>query len=196
MVYNRYTYSRFINRMYNKYNGKIRVGEYIMERLLYKRIDTIFGYKKDLIYNDIKPFTKCIENNDDFNIVYNDYNETVSKNALMQSRLNNSIGVVVSSLNFGMPDINSILYDGYTSSNPLLLLTFYDFKNEFKNPIINIDYKYLKLNYTANSAKKIPYILEDLMWTAETSEPGHVYLNIYNDIVSDMINFNEIESYP
>ena len=91
----------FINHIGNKYK-QLTLGEYMIERLMFKNINTTFGYNNMISgYNKCKAysyFCNTVDKYNDFNVVFDDsnYDIIVCQNAFMYSKLTNNIGVIFS----------------------------------------------------------------------------------------------------
>ena len=180
---------RFVQSIGKKYNNKITIGEYIVERFNYKNINVAFRYKHD----DYTPFLKVASRNDKFNIIFNNHVESVGYCALSYAQLTNNIGIILKSPHVDFANISKSVKDAYYNNIPLLLLSFYypEFELKFEKSV-HFERKFIKESYTVTKPDKFPNILEYMMMIAEIPQKGSVHLNIDNNILDNMVNLDDI----
>lgn len=185
----------FITSMIKKYtkyhDNRITVGQYIIERLMYKNINVSFGYNK---LREYSPFFNIVNQNYNFNIVFNDYEETSGKCALTYSQYTNNIGIILSTSRYGFGNLIGPLQQASNKSHSLLLLSFYNKGDELKiSPFPVKDKSFIKESLTIKQASYIPTLLEYILIMTETPPKGPAHLNISNHILQNIINLKDIE---
>ena len=181
--------SRFVRSIGKKYNNKITVGEYIVERLISKDINVGFRYKDD----EYTPFLKVVNKNRNFNVVFNDHKESAGYCALSYAKYTNNMGLIISSSTYGFTDVIKSLQDAHYNRIPLMLMSFYYPESESKlGQNFRHERRYIKENYTVNKADKFPNLLEYIMTIAELPQKGSVHLNICNNILDNIVNLEDI----
>ena len=175
----------FIKFINNKYKN-ITSGQYLIERLIYKKINTCYGYNKYKI--NYSSLVNTVDKFDNFDIVFNNHDKITSQCALTYSILNKNIGVLFSVADYGFPDIENTLNNAYIKGCPLMLITLYDNKNEYKiqSSIAN-NKKYIKESHSIKTADKFPNLLEYVMMQTELYKKGPVHLSIHKDILLETV---------
>lgn len=180
---------RFARYIGKKYNNKITVGEYIVERFIDKKINVGFSYKQ----NNYTHFFQIANKYPNFDIVFNSHEPSTGYCALSYAKHTNNLGLILSTSTYGFTNICKALNDAQNNNIPLLLMSFYDQESESKlTKSMRPERKYFKEYHTANTADKLPEILEYSMMIAEIYKKGSVHLNICNSILKRPVYLDEI----
>lgn len=181
--------NNFVGNIRMKYNNKITVGEYMIERFIHKKINVGFGYAQ----NYHTPFLKTSNNYSNFDIVLNNHEESTGYCALTYAKHTNNIGVMLSTNKYGFINICKPLEDAHYNQIPLLLMSFYYQEAESKlGKYMHTERKYLKDYYTINECKKFPNLFEYMLMISELPRKGPVHLNICNNILKEHIDLDDI----
>ena len=182
---------RFVESLGTKYKN-ITVGEYIIERLVHKRVNLGFSYRQN--YNI--PFFNVADKFSNFNVVFNQQPDSIGPCALSYAKHTNNIGLILSTAPQGFPKIHKSLIEAQYTGIPLMLMNFYDLEFELKfsdNLQENNDNWFLKEYLTIKEADKLPNLLEYVMMRAASfGRKGPVYLNINNEILNKPVDFDKI----
>ena len=181
--------SRFVRSISNKYNNKITVGEYIVERFIDKKINIGFSSKN----NYYMPFSSISNKYSNFDIVFSHHEESTGHCALSYAKHTNNIGLIISTSTCGFTNICKTLKDARYNNISLLLMSFYDPESESKLPkLMKPERRYLKESYTVNKSEEFAKSLEYMMMMSELPQKGPVHLNICNNILKKKVNMDDI----
>ena len=181
--------NNFVTSLNKKYNNKITAGEYIVERLIKKNINIGFRYELD----KYTPFLKATNNNNEFEVVFNDYEKLVGYNALSYAKNTDNIGLMLSSSTYGFSNYCEILDRAQYECVPLLLMSFHNPESVLKiSDHLRTERRFLKNYHYINNAIFLPNLLEYILTIAELPKKGPVQLNICNDILDNIIDFNTV----
>lgn len=179
----------FVTNIAQKYNRKVLVGEYIIERFISKKVDLGFRSNQERY----TPFFACAKKFSNFNINVNNCDKTTGQAALRYSRENDNIGLLLSTATFGFSNILESLDNAEYYQAPVFLMSFYDPETQIKiSDHLRSERRYLKVHHTINDSQKLPNILEYLIFMSELPKKGPVHLNICNSIIEKEIDFDSI----
>ena len=181
--------SRFVRHIGKKYNNKITVGEYIIERFIDKKI--FIGYSiKQYMYTSLFTTVNKFKN---FDVVFYNNDDLSGYSALSYAKHTNNIGLILSTSTYGFGNICKALNEAHIHKVPLLLMSFYDKENESKlTKSLKSERQYLKESYTVNNPEKCANVLEYMMMLSEMQQKGPVHLNICNNILKKEIKLNKL----
>lgn len=181
--------NNFVRHIGKKYNNKITVGEYIIERFIDKQINIGFGYKQD----NYTPFFSIANNFSNFDVVFNHHQESTGYCALSYAKYTNNIGLIVSTSTCGFTNICKALRDAYYNNNPLLFMSFYDKESKSKlTESIKLERQYLKESYNITKSRECANALEYMIMLSELPQQGPVHLNICNSILKKKVVLDEL----
>lgn len=170
------------------YIRKPTIGNYIIESLMDKNIKTVFGYNKLGPYS---PFYKYEKEYEQFDIVFENYEESCGYRALTYSKLNNNMGVIISTSTTGFGNLMSYITAANNKKMPILLLSFFNPENELKSsPFPGDTRSYIKESLTIKTPKNFSTDMEYLLSYSFTFPAGPVHLNVSNKILDKPVDFN------
>ena len=179
MAYNAHLIKTATEHMKN-----LKIGEYIIQSLVDKNINVGFGYK----IGPHSPIYDYAKNHDNFDIVFEEYEQNSTHKAITYSSVNN-FGVIFSTSSTGFDNIMMPIRLRHKVPYPLLLLSFFDPATELKHsPFIGNTKSLLKESKNINIADNFQDVMEDTLSYAQIFPPGHVHLNISNNILNDPID--------
>jgi thiamine pyrophosphate-dependent acetolactate synthase large subunit-like protein len=169
---------------------KPTIGNYIIESLVDKNINIVFGYNKMGPYS---PFYKYEKEYEQFDIVFEKYEETCGYRALTYSKTTNNMGVMISTSTTGFGNLMSYIKAANKKKMPILLLSFFDPENELKSSPFPGDTKsYIKESLTIKTPANFSTDMEDLLSYSYTFPAGPVHLNVSNKILDEPIDLMSV----
>ena len=179
----------FIGYISKKYNNHITIGEYIIERLIHKKINIGFSYKG----NCYTPFFGIANKYSDFDTIFHSYEASSGYSALSYAKYTNNLGLILSTSTYGFNNISKSLENAHYNKIPLLLMSFYDQDSESKLCInMRPERKFMKESHTIKKPDAFPNLLEYVMMITELPQNGPVHLNIHNNILNNKVDLYNI----
>jgi hypothetical protein len=186
---------QFIKLIREKFNNKINVAQYIIERLIFEDIRIAYSHKiinlDNNLYTDNYLF-KIAKRHKTFELIYNKSALVMGQKALTYAKIFRNSGVI-----FGpyarFDKLSVPLYHGFSYGYPIVLITLYDRIEPVK--IMPIDY-FIKDAHSVNESVRFPHLLEYMIVLSKLPRPGPVHLNILNDVLTDPVNLDDIGHYP
>lgn len=179
----------FVRHIGKKYNNKITVGEYIVERFIDKKINIGYSSKNNMY----TPFFNITNKYNNFNVIFNGYEETSGHCALIYAKHTNNIGLILTTSTCGFTNIYKALKKAYNNNIPLLLMSFYDKNFESKLPkLMKYEKQYLKETYNVNKYEECSNALEYMMMVSELPKQGPVHLNICSSFLKRNIDLDKL----
>lgn len=171
---------------------KPTIGNYIIESLLDKNINTVFGHYK---FGPYSPFYKYEKEYEDFDIVFDNYVHNCGYNALTYSKINNNMGVIVSTSTTGLGNLIPYIKTANQEMRPILLLSFFDPDSELKiSPFPGTTKSFIKESLTIKVPENFSTDMEDLLSYSFIFPAGPVHLNVSNKILDEPINFKPVKT--
>tara|TARA_R110002074_G_scaffold159161_1_gene316490 strand:+ start:915 stop:2747 length:1833 start_codon:yes stop_codon:yes gene_type:complete len=183
----------FISKMKTKYN-KITVSDYIIQRLLYKKIDTAFGYNGGAAL----PFFDSISKNGEFNVIINRHEQNSGHAAEAYGKIKKNIGVIITTSGPGFTNIITPIQDAYSDGRPLLCISSqvnsYTLDTDaFQEcDAISITKSCVKDNYLVKTSDNFPNILEYMINLCENPRAGPVHIDICKDVFNQYVDLFNI----
>jgi len=178
---------RFVNSVISHIK-KPTIGQYIIESLIDKNVNIAFAPKNGQQYS---PIFDVAEKNENFDIVFDEYEKNTAYRALTYSKLNNNIGVVINTSVNGFDNINDPIQVAKKNMNPILLLSFFDCNDEQNNSSNSVSLKsIIKESLTLKVAENFSIDMEEILSYAYTFPAGPVHLNISNELLNKTIDFS------
>ncbi len=170
-------------------NNKSTVSNYIIESLIDKNVNTAFGHKRAM--NKYTPLFKTADEYDNFNIIFENYEETAAYKAVTYSKINRNLGVVIDNSPHGFGAIFNPIKKAKYNMYPILLLSFFDPYHELKiSGFPGVIRSFIKQSITIKNANNFPAEMESLLSYCFEHPAGPVHLNISNEILGKSIPFN------
>ena len=175
--------TRFIKTA-TEHMKNLKIGEYIIQSLVDKNINTGFGYKT----GPYSPIYEYANNHTNFDIVFEEYEQNSAHKAITYSSVNN-LGVIFSTSPNGLDNIMVPIRLRHKVPYPLLLLSFFESDAELNySQFISNTKSLLKESITINTPEDFSSIMEETISYGHTFPPGHIHLNIANNILDKSIN--------
>ena len=175
-------------------HSKFTVSNYIIESLIDKNVKIAFGHKKTM--NRYTPLFKTAEEYDNFDIIFENYEETAAYKAVTYSKINKNLGVVINNSPYGFGSILNPIKKAKYNMYPILLLSFFDPYHELKISAFPGEMRsFIKQSITIKNSDNFPAEVEGLLSYCFEHPAGPVHLNISNEILHEPIpsNISEYE---
>ena len=191
-MYNKSIFSGFIKFISKKYT-RITVSEYIIERLIYKKVNTAFGYNGGAAL----PLFDTISKNPNFNMIFNRHEQSSGHCAESYSKITNNLGVLITTSGPGFTNVITPLQDAYSDGIPLLCISCQVSSQVLGTDAFqecnttSISKGCVKKNYQIESTKYFPNIFEYMINIAESSRKGPVHIDICKDVLIKNVNLHE-----
>jgi acetolactate synthase I/II/III large subunit len=188
--------NNFLDIISKKYNNKMNVAEYIIERLKYEGVNTAFGYNGGAAL----PFFDSISKDKEFNLYFNRHEQHSGHCAQAYGKIKNNIGVVITTSGPGFTNVVTPLQDAYSDSHSLLCISsqvnsFVLGTDAFQEcNAISISSSFVKNNNLVTNELHFPNRLEYMINLSKLPKKGPVHLDICKDVFSKNINFEDIYS--
>jgi len=167
-------------------SNKPTFGQYIIESLIDKNVNTIFTHKNNGIYS---PIYDLIENHEDFDIIFNDRQDIAGYNALDYSYSANTLGVVINTSPYGHHGLYKPLQKAKLEMRPLLILSLFNNKNELTiSGFPGIMKSFIKESMYIKTTENFSSDIESLLSYSFIYPAGPVHLNISNEILDKEID--------
>ena len=177
---------RFVNSVISHIK-KPTIGQYIIESLIDKNVNIAFAPKNGQQYS---PIFDIAEKNENFDIVFDEYEKNTTYRALTYSKLNNNIGVIINTSVNGFDNIKEPIQVAKKNMNPILLLSFFDCNDEQNNSSNSVSLKsIIKESLTLKVAENFSIDMEEILSYAYTFPAGPVHLNVSNKLLNKTIDF-------
>jgi len=181
--------NRFVNKLRLKYNNKITVGEYMVERFINQKIT--IGYSSKQNYDT--PFFTMVNKYKNFDIVFNSFDATAGQCAVSYAKHTENTGLIFSTYERGFSNICRTLDNAVSSETPLMLILFYDQQIEYDvSSYLLPERRFIKTHHTIQTHEKFPNMMEYMLTMAELPKKGPVQLNICNKILKKQVNLDDI----
>ena len=181
--------NRFVNKIRLKYNNKITVGEYMVERFINQKIN--IGYSSKQNYDT--PFFTMVNKYKNFYIVFNSFDATSGQCAVSYAKHTENTGLIFSTYERGFSNICRTLDNAVSSATPLMLILFYDQQIEYDiSSYLLPERRFIKTHHTIQTPEKFPNMMEYMLTMAELPKKGPVQLNICNKILKKQVNLDDI----
>ena len=197
MAINKLTKS-FIQSICKKYNNKITVNQYIIERLVYKKIFNVFSDAKlqdSSFTRDITNYNSNSNSNKKLGIESSDFNTTLNKyppnslhQAIYYSKNSNNIGVM---LNTCKTDFSKFILNFNNCAQPLLSIRFCNIDSIFHHERLSPSYNFRE-NLILSNTSNFGNLFEHILTSCEFPSKGPAHLDIKETILDDLINPYEI----
>lgn len=188
--------TRFLNKLTGNYNKKIKVGDYLIERLLEEGVDTCFGYNGGAAL----PFFDCIAQNDNFNIIVNRHEQSSGHCAEGYSKIKNNLGVVLTTSGPGFTNVITPLQDAYSDGIPLLCISGQVNSKTLGTDAfqecdaVGISRSCVKKSVLVKDTDNFIETVEELIKLAKSARKGPVHMDICKDIFTNELPLNKIIS--
>ena len=188
--------NNFISKLKTKYT-KVTVSDYIIERLLYKNINTAFGYNGGAAL----PFFDTISKNNEFNVIINRHEQNSGHAAEAHGKIKKNIGVVITTSGPGFTNVITPIQDAYSDGRPLLCISSqvnsYTLDTDaFQEcDAISITKSCVKDNYLVKTSVNFPNILEYMINLCESPRSGPVHIDICKDVFTQELELTNIFTY-
>ena len=185
----------FIQKIMKKYTNKITTSEYIIERLIYKNINTAFGYNGGAAL----PLFDAISKNDNFNMIFNRHEQSSGHCAESYAKITNNIGVLITTSGPGFTNVVTPLQDAYSDGIPLLCISCQVSSKVLgtdafqESDTTGISKACVKDNYQVKSITDFPNIFEYLINLPEEPRKGPVHIDICKDILIQPIREGDLD---
>jgi thiamine pyrophosphate-dependent acetolactate synthase large subunit-like protein len=167
---------------------KPTVGNYIIKSLVDKNVNIAFGYKKAM--NRYTSFFKTADEHENFDIIFENYEETAGYNAVTYSKINSKLGVVIDNSSYGFGHIFKPIEKAKHNMYPVLLLSFFDENHELKVSSFPGEMRrFIKQSVTIKSPDNFPAEMEGLLSYCFEHPAGPVHLNVSNQVLDKPLNF-------
>ena len=167
-------------------SNKTTVGQYFIESLIDKNVNTIFTNKDNQIYS---PIFNLIENHEDFDIIFNDREDIAAYNALNYSYSANTLGVVINTSPYGHHNLYKPLQKAKLEMRPLLFLSLFNNKNEFTaSGFPEIMKSFIKESIYIKTTQNFSNDIENLLSYSFIYPAGPIHVNISNEIIDKEID--------
>ena len=182
----------FIQFICKKYDNKITVNQYIIERLIYRKIFNVFSHIKLIDSSFMNSVTYYNSNNksdlDNLNIVLNKYPSHSLYQAISYSKTTNNIGIIFDNYE---TDFSQFIAPLNMSKNALLSIRFCNFRHTLKDKPLSHFYHFRE-NLTLSNTYKFGDLFEYVITLCELSPKNPVHLDIKQTILDKLINPYEI----
>ena len=182
----------FIEFICKKYNNKITVNQYIIERLVHKNITNVFSdanLQDTSFTRDITKYNKLFGIEfAKFNITLNKYPPNSLHQAIYYSKNSNNIGVM---LNTCKTDFSKFILNLNNCTQPLLSIRFCNINSIFKHHRLSPSYNFRE-NLILCNTSNFGNLFEHILTSCEFPSKGPVHLDIKESILDDLINPYEI----
>tara|TARA_B100001093_G_C26842969_1_gene1021483 strand:+ start:397 stop:2208 length:1812 start_codon:yes stop_codon:yes gene_type:complete len=182
----------FLCNLSEKYNNNITVSQYIVERLLEKKINKAFGYNGGAAL----PFFDEIYKFNDFDVIINRHEQSSGHCAQAYSKMTNNLGVLITTSGPGFTNVITPLQDAYSDGIPLLCISGQVSSNVLGSDAfqechaIGISRSCVKDNHQVQSSDNFINIFEYFLNLAEEPRYGPVHVDICKDIFNQTINID------
>lgn len=173
--------------------NKSTVSNYIIESLIDKNVNIAFGHKRAM--NKYTPLFTTADEYENFNIIFENYEETAAYKAVTYSKINKNLGVVIDNSPYGFGHIFNPIKKAKYNMYPILLMSFFDPCDELKiSAFPGVMRSFIKQSITIKKANNFPAQMESLLSYCFEHPAGPVHLNIANEILGKSIPFH-IQEY-
>ena len=186
----------FLSKISKKYNNKITTSQYIIERLLEKKINKAFGYNGGAVL----PFFDEIYKFNDFEVIINRHEQSSGHCAQSYSKMTNNLGVLITTSGPGFTNVITPLQDAYSDGIPLLCISGQVSSNVLGTDAfqecdaVGISKPCVKDNYQIQNNDNFVNIFEYFLNLAEQPRYGPVHLDICKDVFTKYINEVDLNS--
>lgn len=189
----------FLKNLSDKYNNNITVSQYIIERLLKKKVNKAFGYNGGAVL----PFFDEIYKFDNFEVIINRHEQSCGHAAQAYSKITHNLGVLITTSGPGFTNVITPLQDAYSDGIPLLCIS-----GQVSSKVLGTDAfqecdatsiskACVKDNYQVKTSDNFINIFEYFIDNAEKPRYGPVHIDICKDVFTQSINLdnyiNEID---
>ena len=186
--------NNFINRIKNKYNNNITVSQYIIERLIEKKINKAFGYNGGAAL----PFFDSIYKFKDFEVIISRHEQASGHAAQAYSKVTNNLGVLLTTSGPGFTNVITPLQDAFSDGHSLLCIS-----GQVSSSVLGTD-AFQECDATGISKSCVkdsikivheinfPNLLEYAINLAEYPRKGPVHLDICKDIFNRTVELDNI----
>lgn len=187
----------FVNNLSKKYDNKINVAQYIVERLKYQGVNSAFGYNGGAAL----PFFDIISKFDDFDLYFNRHEQYSGHAAQAYGKVKKNLGVVITTSGPGFTNVITPIQDSYSDGHSLLCISsqvnsFVLGTDAFQEcDATSITKSCVKENYLVSSEKNFPNILEYMINLSSYPRKGPTHLDICKDIFTKNIDLEKIDTY-
>lgn len=180
----------FLSKLSKKYNNNINLSEYIVERLKFQTVDTIFVTQYKPYVKMLSPFIEIAEREGNLNVIFNKYELGALYAAMNYTEYSNNIGVLINSTDSEFNCYSDIL----CCTNPLLSILFYDTQKNLKSALVEtqVIHPCFKDAFTIRRANSLPGILEYMLKLSVTMPTAPVQLNISTELLEEKIDLTNI----
>jgi len=186
----------FLKYLSAKYQNKVNISQYMIERLISHKIRTVFS---DCRYHSSPFINACSQhttNYNNFDVVFTPFTKSYTAKAIIYSQENKSPGVVINNSHHNVTgkQIGRHLTTAFHQKIPLVLLSFYN-----NNPGLNkIEQSFetytplMKESYTAKRVDTFANLFEYMLMLSTLPTKGLVHLKISNDILDQTMDLKSL----